>query len=124
MENAKAKDSALHLFGLLSDGGVHSHITHLYGLLEMAKREGLSKVYVHGFMDGRDTAPTSGIEYVKALEEEMAKIGVGKIASLSGRYYAMDRDNRWGSCGKGLPCTYSWRGQYSKRCCQRYAGIL
>ena len=95
MENAKAKDSALHLFGLLSDGGVHSHITHLYGLLEMAKREGLSKVYVHGFMDGRDTAPTSGIEYVKALEEEMAKIGVGKIASLSGRYYAMDRDNRW-----------------------------
>ena len=68
MENAKAKDSALHLFGLLSDGGVHSHITHLYGLLEMAKREGLSKVYVHGFMDGRDTAPTSGNEYVKALD--------------------------------------------------------
>lgn len=95
MENAKKNDTALHLFGLLSDGGVHSHITHLYGLLEMAKREGLTKVYVHGFMDGRDTAPTSGITYVKALEEEMAKIGVGKIASLSGRYYAMDRDNRW-----------------------------
>lgn len=95
MENAKKNDTALHLFGLLSDGGVHSHITHLYGLLEMAKREGLTKVYVHGFMDGRDTSPTSGITYVKALEEEMAKIGVGKIASLSGRYYAMDRDNRW-----------------------------
>ena len=75
MENAKKNDTALHLFGLLSDGGVHSHITHLYGLLEMAKREGLTKVYVHGFMDGRDTSPTSGITYVKALEEEMAKIG-------------------------------------------------
>ena len=86
IENCKKYNSKLHIMGLLSDGGVHSHITHLYGLLEMAKREGLSKVYVHGFMDGRDTAPTSGIEYVKALEEEMAKIGVGKIASLSGRY--------------------------------------
>lgn len=95
MTNAKENNSALHLYGLLSDGGVHSHNTHLYGLLEMAKREGLTKVFVHGFLDGRDTAPTSGVTFVKALEDEMAKIGVGKIASLSGRYYVMDRDNRW-----------------------------
>lgn len=95
VKNAKKNGSALHLYGLLSDGGVHSHITHLYGLLELAKREGLTEVYVHGFMDGRDTAPTSGIGYVDALEAKMAEIGVGKIASLSGRYYAMDRDNRW-----------------------------
>ncbi len=95
MANAKEKGTSLHMFGLLSDGGVHSHNTHLYGLLEMAKREGLDKVYVHGFLDGRDTAPTSGLGFVEALEEKMAEIGVGKIASLSGRYYAMDRDNRW-----------------------------
>lgn len=95
MENAKSQDSSLHLFGLLSDGGVHSHNTHLYGLLEMAKREGLEKVYVHGFLDGRDTAPTSGLSFVSSLQEKMAGLGVGQIASLSGRYYAMDRDNRW-----------------------------
>ncbi len=95
INNVKEKGSALHLYGLLSDGGVHSHNTHLYGLLELAKREGLEKVFVHCFMDGRDTAPTSGIEYVKELVDEIAKIGVGKIASISGRYYAMDRDNRW-----------------------------
>ena len=95
MQNVKDNHSALHLYGLLSDGGVHSHITHLYGLLQMAKREGIDQVYVHGFLDGRDTAPTSGITFVKALEEKMAEIGVGRIASLSGRYYVMDRDNRW-----------------------------
>ncbi len=95
VKNCKDNDSALHLFGLLSDGGVHSHITHLYGLLELAKKNGLEKVYVHGFMDGRDVSPTSGIEYVKALSEKMEEIGVGKIGVLSGRYYAMDRDNRW-----------------------------
>ncbi len=95
MENAKANDSALHLYGLLSDGGVHSHNTHLYGLLEMAKREGVTKVFVHGFLDGRDTAPTSGVTFVQELEQKMAEIGVGKIASLCGRYYVMDRDNRW-----------------------------
>ena len=95
MNNAKENDSALHLFGLLSDGGVHSHNTHLYGLLEMAKRQGLTKVFVHGFLDGRDTAPTSGVNFVEELEQKMAEIGVGKIASLCGRYYAMDRDNRW-----------------------------
>lgn len=95
VENCKKNDSALHLFGLLSDGGVHSHIEHLFGLLELAKRNGLSKVYVHGFMDGRDTPPSSGIEYVKQLMAKMEELGVGEIATLSGRYYAMDRDNRW-----------------------------
>ncbi len=95
MENVKKNDSALHLYGLLSDGGVHSHNTHLYGLLEMAKREGISKVYVHCFLDGRDTAPTSGKGFMEELEEKMAEIGVGQIASVMGRYYVMDRDNRW-----------------------------
>ena len=95
MENCKKNDSDLHLWGLLSDGGVHSHNTHLYGLLEMAKRNGLTKVFVHAFLDGRDTPPASGKDYVQQLEDEMARIGVGKVASLSGRYYAMDRDNNW-----------------------------
>ena len=95
MKNAKENDSAIHFMGLLSDGGVHSHNTHLYGLLEMAKREGVEKVYVHCFLDGRDTPPASGKEFVEALEAEMKKIGVGEIATVSGRYYAMDRDNRW-----------------------------
>ncbi|MBQ1870977.1 MAG: 2,3-bisphosphoglycerate-independent phosphoglycerate mutase [Lachnospiraceae bacterium] len=95
MNNVKKNNSALHLYGLLSDGGVHSHNTHLYGLLEMAKREGVSNVYVHCFMDGRDTAPTSGITYVEELQKKMKELGVGKIATIMGRYYAMDRDNRW-----------------------------
>lgn len=95
MENCKANDSALHCMGLLSDGGVHSHNTHLYGLLEMAKRNGLKKVYVHCFLDGRDTPPTSGKSYAEALTAEMEKIGVGRIASVMGRYYAMDRDNNY-----------------------------
>ena len=95
MKNAKENNSALHLMGLLSDGGVHSHINHLRGLLEFAKKEGLTKVYVHAFMDGRDVAPSSGKEFIEKTEEMMKEIGVGKIASISGRYYAMDRDNRW-----------------------------
>lgn len=95
MENVKKNNSDLHLYGLLSDGGVHSHITHVYGLLELAKREGIKNVYVHCFLDGRDTAPTSGKGFIEALEAKMAELGVGKIASISGRYYAMDRDNRW-----------------------------
>lgn len=95
VENCKKKDSSLHMFGLLSDGGVHSHNTHLYGLLELAKRNGLKKVYVHCFLDGRDTPPASGKGYAQELEKEMKKIGTGEIASVTGRYYAMDRDNNY-----------------------------
>ena len=94
-ENCRKYDSSLHLYGLVSDGGVHSHITHIYGLLEMAKREGLKKVYVHCFLDGRDTPPSSGKEFVEQLEAKMKEIGVGKVASVMGRYYAMDRDNNY-----------------------------
>lgn len=94
-ENVKKNDSALHLYGLVSDGGVHSHNTHIYGLLELAKRQGIEKVYVHCFLDGRDTPPASGKEYVEQLEEKMKEIGVGEVASVMGRYYVMDRDNRW-----------------------------
>ncbi len=95
VKNCKKNDSALHMFGLLSDGGVHSHNTHLYGLLELAKRNDLKKVYVHCFLDGRDTPPASGKEYVEQLEAKMAEIGVGEVAMVSGRYYAMDRDNNY-----------------------------
>jgi len=95
IKNAKDNNSSLHLYGLLSDGGVHSHNTHLYALLKLAKTHGLTKVYVHAFLDGRDTPPTSGLGYIKELEAKMAEVGVGKIATVSGRYYAMDRDNRW-----------------------------
>ncbi len=95
MKNAKENGTSLHMYGLLSDGGVHSHNTHLYALLEMAKRHGLSKVYVHCFLDGRDTPPESGKDFVQALQDKMEEIGVGQIATVSGRYYAMDRDNRW-----------------------------
>ena len=95
MKNAKENNSAIHFMGLLSDGGVHSHNTHLYGLLEMAKREGVEKVYVHCFLDGRDTPPASGKSYIEELEAKMKEIGVGEIGVISGRYYAMDRDNRW-----------------------------
>lgn len=95
VENCKKNNSALHLFGLLSDGGVHSHNTHLYGLLELAKRNNLEKVYVHCFLDGRDTPPSGGKGYAQELEAQMEKIGVGQIASVTGRYYAMDRDNNY-----------------------------
>ena len=95
MENAKQKGTALHLMGLLSPGGVHSHVTHLYGLLEMAKRFGLEKVYVHAYLDGRDVPPSSAAEYMEETVKELDKIGVGKIGVISGRFYAMDRDNAW-----------------------------
>ena len=95
VENCKKNDSALHMWGLVSNGGVHSHNTHIYGLLELAKKNGLEKVYVHCFLDGRDTPPASGKEFVEELEAKMAEIGVGKVATVMGRYYAMDRDNRW-----------------------------
>lgn len=95
VNNCKKNDSALHMFGLVSDGGVHSHNTHIYGLLELAKRNGLQKVYVHAFLDGRDTPPASGKGFVEELEQEMHRIGVGEVASVTGRYYAMDRDNNY-----------------------------
>ena len=94
-KQCQRKQKALHIMGLLSDGGVHSHISHLYAILKLAKQVGLEQVYIHGFMDGRDVSPTSGIEYVKQLLQQIDEIGVGKIATLCGRYYAMDRDNRW-----------------------------
>ena len=87
--------NTLHLYGLLSDGGVHSHNTHLWALLEMAKRRGLEKVYIHAFLDGRDVSPTSGKDFVAEAVEKCAEIGVGKVATVMGRYYAMDRDKRW-----------------------------
>ncbi len=95
IENCKKHNSKLHVMGLLSDGGVHSHIRHLYAILELAKRKDFENVYVHCFMDGRDTPPTSGENYITELEEKMKEKGVGKIASISGRFYAMDRDKRW-----------------------------
>lgn len=95
MENCKEKNSALHLMGLMSDGGVHSHNTHLYAIIEMAKKYGLEKVYVHCFMDGRDVPPTSGKDFIAELYNKLQEIGTGKIATIEGRYYAMDRDNRW-----------------------------
>ena len=95
VKNAVDKNSALHLFGLMSDGGVHSHNTHLYAILELAKKQGLEKVYVHCFLDGRDVAPTSGADFVEELVNKCNEIGVGKVATVMGRYYAMDRDNRW-----------------------------
>ena len=94
-ENVMENNSALHLFGLVSDGGVHSHNEHIYGLLELAKKQGIKNVYVHCFLDGRDTPPASGKEYVEQLEEKMKELGIGEVASVMGRYYAMDRDNRW-----------------------------
>ena len=95
MNNAKEKGTSLHIYGLLSDGGVHSHNTHLYALLELAKRHGLEKVYVHCFTDGRDTPPESGKDYIQELQDKMDSIGCGKIATVGGRYYALDRDNHW-----------------------------
>ena len=95
MDDCLKHGSSLHLYGLLSDGGVHSHIQHLFALLQMAKDKGLTKVYVHCFLDGRDVSPTSGKGFVAALRDECARIGVGKIATVMGRYYAMDRDKRW-----------------------------
>lgn len=110
MSNCREWGSALHLMGLLSDGGVHSHITHLFALLKMAKEQGLEKVYIHCFLDGRDVPPSSGKSYVEQLQAEIQKLGVGQIATVMGRYYAMDRDKRWDrvqkaydaiACGEG-----------------------
>ena len=111
IENAKKNDSAVHFMGLLSDGGVHSHNTHLYALIELCKRHGLKKVYVHCFMDGRDTPTTSGIGYIRELEQKLSEIGVGKIATVSGRYWAMDRDNCWDRVKKAYDAMVLGRGE-------------
>ncbi len=110
MISAKEKGTALHLMGLMSDGGVHSHNGHLWGLLEMAKRNGLDKVYVHCFLDGRDVPPASGADYVAECAEKCAEIGVGRIATVMGRFYAMDRDNRWERVGKAYDALVKGEG--------------
>ncbi|WP_269411850.1 2,3-bisphosphoglycerate-independent phosphoglycerate mutase [Lentibacillus daqui] len=95
VQHAKQHDKALHIFGLLSDGGVHSHINHLFALLKLAQKQGLDKVYVHAFLDGRDVGPKTAKKYIKETEEKMEEYGVGEFATISGRYYSMDRDKRW-----------------------------
>ena len=111
VENCKKHDSALHLFGLVSTGGVHSHLTHIYGLLELAKRNGLEKVYVHCFLDGRDTPPESGKGFVEELESKMAELGVGQVATVMGRFYAMDRDKRWDRVEKAYNAIVKGEGE-------------
>ena len=111
IENCKKNNSKLHILGLVSDGGVHSHNRHLYGLLEMAKRRDFEDVYVHCFLDGRDTPPASAENYIQELEEKMKEKGVGKIASLSGRFYAMDRDKRWNRVQKAYDAMVFGKGE-------------
>ncbi|MBC3888269.1 2,3-bisphosphoglycerate-independent phosphoglycerate mutase [Acetobacterium paludosum] len=118
IRSAKEKGGALHIMGLLSDGGVHSHERHLYALLELAKQQGIDRVYVHCLMDGRDTAPDSGIKHIKALEEKMSEIGIGKIATIIGRYYAMDRDNRWDRVEKAYDAMAIGEGEHAKSALQ------
>ena len=110
MDKAKANGTALHLMGLLSNGGVHSHNEHLYGLLRMAKNKGLDKVYVHTFLDGRDVPPTSGADFMAELEKEIKEIGVGSIATIMGRFYAMDRDNAWDRVEKAYDAIVNGEG--------------
>src|SRR6201993_1456214 len=102
MKHARSGGRRLHIFGLVSDGGVHSHITHLYALLKMAKQQSVDRMFVHAFMDGRDTLPTSGAGYLEQLQQRMREYNTGKIASVSGRYYAMDRDRRWERIAKAF----------------------
>ena len=113
IENCKKNNSKLHILGLVSDGGVHSHIRHLYGLLEMAKRKDCEEVYVHCFLDGRDTPPASAEQYIEQLEDKMKQKGIGKIASVSGRFYAMDRDKRWERVKKVYDAIVNGEGEKS-----------
>ena len=115
VENCKANNSALHLMGLLSSGGVHSHNTHLYGLLELAKKSGLEKVYIHAFLDGRDVPPSSAKDFAEELVKKTEEIGVGKVATVAGRYYAMDRDNNWDRVEKAYSAMVYGEGVES--CC-------
>ena len=111
IDNCRKNGSALHIMGLLSDGGVHSHNTHMWAILELAKRQGLSDVFVHAFLDGRDVPPASGADYVAETVEKMREIGVGQIATVMGRYYAMDRDNRWERVGKAYAAMVYGEGE-------------
>src|SRR5271169_1900995 len=111
MKQARTGDRRLHLFGLLSDGGVHSHQNHLYALLRMAKQNGVDRVFVHAFTDGRDTLPTNGAKYIEQLQQKMREFNVGKIASVSGRYYAMDRDKKWDREKKAIDAMVFGRGE-------------
>lgn len=114
MQHAKQHGTKLHTWGLLSDGGVHSHIEHLKALIQMAKDQGLDNIYVHAFMDGRDTSPTSGLGYVRELEAFMAEINFGVIATVSGRYYSMDRDKRWERIEKSYNMLVKGEGEVSE----------
>lgn len=107
------KGGSLHLMGLLSDGGVHSHISHLYAILDAAKKKGLTKVFVHAFLDGRDTPPSSGVHYMEALVSHIRENGAGRVATVSGRFYAMDRDNRWERVGKAYVAIVKGQGRLS-----------
>ena len=112
VQNCKKHNSALHFIGLLSDGGVHSHIEHLFGLIDMAKKSGLSKVFVHAILDGRDVSPTSGVSYLEKLQEKL-KYSCAKLATVSGRYYAMDRDNNWNRVVKAYNAMVNSNGIYT-----------
>ncbi len=111
VENCKKNNSALHIMGLVSDGGVHSHNTHIYGIVELAHRKGLEKVFVHCFLDGRDVPPSSGKDFVADMAEKLQDIGTGKIATVMGRYYAMDRDNRWDRVEKAYNAMVKGEGE-------------
>lgn len=111
-ENCRRNGSGMHLMGLLSDGGVHSHNTHLYALLELAKKEKIKNVYVHCFFDGRDVSPDSALQFTKELEDKLKEIGTGKIATIMGRYFAMDRDNRWERVKLAYDAMVMGRGTY------------
>ncbi len=120
IDNVKKNDTSLHLMGLLSDGGVHSHEEHLYALLRLAKEKGVKKVYIHAFLDGRDTSPTSGIEFIKKCQKIINDIGVGKISTIMGRYYAMDRDKRFDRTQKAYEALVCGIGE---RCDDPYVAI-
>ncbi|MCR5611930.1 MAG: 2,3-bisphosphoglycerate-independent phosphoglycerate mutase [Clostridiales bacterium] len=114
IENCREHDSSLHLLGLCSDGGIHSRLNHLYALLELAKREGLKKVYIHCFMDGRDTPPTSGLDYIKEVKAKAEEIGVGEIATVQGRFWGMDRDKRYERVKLGFDAIVNGEGVYER----------
>ena len=120
IKHAKQHGTKLHLMGLVSPGGVHSHSMHLYALLQMAKDHGLTEVYVHAFLDGRDVPPTSAKEYLADLEAEIEKIGVGKIATISGRYFAMDRDKRWDRVEESVSGSHGRQGTLFRFQCRSY----